>query len=613
MTLNQSMRSNMTSLSIVQYESSLVSVEFVFFVTSLVCYTVRYSSVFWYTNKALSLTFAFQLLFMCFESIFSFTGFSLLYKISDNAKAYNNAFQLIVGRSGGVILYLLSGLIVLSSTMAVFYYGSQHFHEKFRIVDRKHHPHKYLRHKRSNRGICSGYVSHTCAVGTWMLLALFKGPILYDLVTVFRRSNDSLVLACILTDVTYMIFWIGLWTLLTIKQKWLFRILDYANVGEPIFVIKSDSLLRTPSISIGSIELKDIQMSREHRPSSIPSVDITPSESGFDELEMPPSAEDERFEMSLTPVRENPGDDDTNSVIMRRSRNRRSGARSVTFHDTVRRNSGMTDSNLSVNRCVTPSDTSDRVNVTADVHLLTVGSRRSYTSPHRRSASDIERLISQNSRRGTPVPNDLHAASSEQKPPNVRNTHSQSTNNLLSSSCSRDNASSPSDSLNGNQSRGKARVQSLYIEQTSQPDKKVTKPSNIEAAEERDKHRYKHSKYTSQDKVHPTNELIHVKGVKSSEDDEQRVKLLNDKDHSDDEQRVKLLNDKDYSDINESKQPDIVPKQNLGLLYPRPLHLLGKKTDKIRRDSANYSLASSQDTSSNDSDHAQQLPLCSQV
>jgi hypothetical protein len=65
-------------------------------------------------------------------------------------------------------------------------------------------------------------------------------------------------------------------------------------------------------------------------------MDITPSESGFDEGETAPSTEDEKFEISLPPLREHEEHMDHNDVIMRRSRNRRSGGQRVTFHENVR-------------------------------------------------------------------------------------------------------------------------------------------------------------------------------------------------------------------------------------------------------------------------------------
>ncbi|XP_060075777.1 uncharacterized protein LOC132555444 [Ylistrum balloti] len=597
--MNNTVKSNASAFNvgiIYTFGDSVMSPEFVFFVSALVAFTVRYAAVFWYTNKALSFTFAFQLLFMSVESIFAYTGFSILYKVTINYSIYNHNLSLALGPGGTLVLYLFGGTIVLLSTITVFYYGSYHFHEKFRLVDRKHNPEKYVRHKRNYKGPCNGYVSHSCAVGTLVLLAIFKGPILYDLVSIYRLTSDNLVLTCVVIDVAYMICWICLWTLLTIKEQWLFRILDYANVGEPIFVIKSDSLLRTPSISIGSIELKDIQMTRGKRPSSIPSCDITASESGFDEFETAPSEEEERFELSLPTVSENPDacDDDSNSVIMRRSRNRRSGAQRVTFHETVRRSS---DNLL---RCQSPHEGDTRVNVTADVHA---GSRKGMVSPFRRSLSDIDtcRAVSPANNKSSSLPRFQHSKQREDfKEPLLEtakkvNPDSQNHEIVLTSA-----SGSESETKLQSTSNKPPRPQSSGDGVRQPPVVINYKPSNIDTAEQRDK-LDKQSRFKSADKVHPKDSRLTIRDLKDPS--------------TNNEVKVKLLNDKDYNEIGGEKQPDIVPKDNSNHLYPKPVQTLSSgKSDISRRDSANYSMTSSQDNSSNDSDHGlhHSRALCSQ-
>lgn len=574
---------------------SMMTPEFVFFSMSLISFTVRYASVFWYTNKALSMTFAFQLLFMSVESIFAYTGFSILYKMTLNYSLYSHNIDLVLGPGGTLVLYLFGGTIVLLSTITVFYYGSHHFQEKFRLVDRKHNPEKYVRHKRNYKGPCNGYVSHSCAVGTLVFLAIFKGPILYDLVSIYRLTSDNLVLACVVIDVAYMVCWICLWTLLTIKEQWLFRILDYANVGEPIFVIKSDSLLRTPSISIGSIELKDIQMNRGKRPSSIPSVDITASESGFDEFEPAPSEEDERFELSLPTVNENAEccDDDNNSVIMRRSRNRRSGPQRVTFHETVRRS---TD-NI---RSESPHDGDTRVNVHADVH----GTRKGMASPFRRSLSDIDdtRSASPAPIKSSSLPKFPVASRRKEdfKEPLLEKTQAESLVTQNSENVVTPVQTDDVDPALQTGNNKQPRPQSDGGRHT--PVITNYKPSNIDTAEQRDK-LDKQNRSKSPDKVHPKDDTPAIKDVKDA--------------NTHNEMKLKFLyGDKAFHEVGGAKQPDIVPRDNSSHLYPKPVQTLSAvKTDISRRDSANYSMTSSQDNSSNESDHAISHPraLCSQV
>ena len=260
-----------------------ISVAFLNFVFALIAFAVRYAAVFWYTNKTLSFIIAIQFLFMGIDSIFTLSGVSVLFKIAANFHVYEPYIKVLLTCYVLLALYLISGLVVYLSSVVVFEYGAHHFMEKFRLVDRKHNPEAYDRNKDIVRGPCSGYVAHTCAVVTLVLIACFRGPIYYDVVSLYRPTDDRFLLATLIVGVCYMVFWVLFWTLLTVKQEWMFRILDYANVGQPIFVIRNDNLSKSKSISIGSIEMKDISLSRRKRPSSIPSVDITPSESGFDE------------------------------------------------------------------------------------------------------------------------------------------------------------------------------------------------------------------------------------------------------------------------------------------------------------------------------------------
>ena len=61
-----------------------------------------------------------------------------------------------------------------------------------------------------------------------------------------------------------------------------------------------------------------------------------------------------------------------------------------------------------------------------------------------------------------------------------------------------------------------------------------------------------------------------------------------------------------------NEKPDIVPNENRNQVFPRPIKFVPRKPEILRRDSANYSQASSQDNSSNDSTD-QQTNLCSNV
>lgn len=582
------------------------SAAFLYFVASLATYSVRYASVFWYTNKYLSLVFVFQLMFMSVNSIFSYSGFSVLYKIALNVELYHN-INLVLGCGGVIFLFIVSGIVLILSSVAVFEYGFNKYYDKYKLVDRRHNPQNYSRKKLKDRGPCNGHIAHTFAMITLVLLALFKGPILYDLVTVYRISKDTLILTAVIMEVCYLVFWVFLWTIFTIKETWLFRILDYANVGQPIFVIKSNNLTRTPSISIGSIDLKDFSMPTvKKRPGSVQSMDITPSESGFDEGETAPSTEDEKFEISLPPLREHEEHMDHNDVIMRRSRNRRSGGQRVTFHENVR-SSLSTEALHESQRSKSPMSEDMRMNITADVHP---GGRHKYA---RRSSDPDAKRLRNNRQVYNAVPRQSNSLVSDEKQFNkeladyIANLKEITQNHIDPSLDSTEKNQVDVDYLSPNRNKVSRRPRTP---QDQTPEKLLHRHSGP-----------KNSREQTPEKI--SNKNIAVKGLR-----EQNLEILPNRNSAEviiNNKNLKSTNDdilaegdkrlqKQNNDFfTRNEKPDIVPNENRSRVFPRPIKFVPRKSEIIRRDSANYSQTSSQDNSSNDSSEQGQTTLFSQV
>lgn len=63
---------------------SSVSVEYLNYALALLVYSVRYPAVFWNTNKCFGIVFSIQLLVNSVQSLLSFAGMSVLYKVSRN-------------------------------------------------------------------------------------------------------------------------------------------------------------------------------------------------------------------------------------------------------------------------------------------------------------------------------------------------------------------------------------------------------------------------------------------------------------------------------------------------------------------------------------------------
>ncbi|PVD30709.1 hypothetical protein C0Q70_09984 [Pomacea canaliculata] len=228
-------------------ETSL-SLAFVNFVAALVAFSMRYASVFWYTNKALTTVFAGQLLAMTLNAIFGYCGYSCLYKVCYNRDLFIN-IDLSLSCSTTTALYIVGSAVMVLSTMTVFEYGSHYFAEKFRLVERKHRSssESFVKQAVVVSSGCQGYVPHSCAMAALVVFAFCKGPVIYELVALYRPTSDRLVLIALVCEVCYMVLWIALWFGLTVKQRWQFRILDYVPLGQPLFLIHDDQVVKNPT------------------------------------------------------------------------------------------------------------------------------------------------------------------------------------------------------------------------------------------------------------------------------------------------------------------------------------------------------------------------------
>ncbi|XP_052770914.1 uncharacterized protein LOC128210603 [Mya arenaria] len=535
-------------------------VAFVYLAAGLIMLAVRYSAVFWFTNKVFSILFATQLLFMTVEALFAHCGVEVVYKVAVNYDKYHENVDIFLGPEVVLFLYGLSGIVLIGSTYFIYTYGANYFQEKFKIIDKRHHPETYRKQTMIVHGSCQDYRTHTAAVVSLITLGLLRGPILYDMVTLYRETRDSLLLTCLVLEVVYMVFWILLWTILTIKQQWQFRILDYVPLNEPIFMISNDTIVKSASYHGGSIELHTV--GQKKRPSSLPS-ELTASESGFGDAN---SSEDEkeRYEISLPPLAEVPGANLANSrrkgsthSLDRRSRSRRNGNQRVTFHDTVKRSTS-TDSELyarnkrHLNTSVEihgRQDVRGRELTPLEIAILRSrrpGSRHSIGTPEQAETAPLNNAIERKQNSFS----DLGAGSD------------------YSSDRSRTSRPTPDSSIE-------------YNDLTIKNDYALGARNNL-----------KSSNMETQ--------------TNNNDANNSGPRMLS--------SPVKKISSSQSSPLKEPLQTIVnnINKSDRHHLSPRPLDYIENKKDigLARRDSANYSLTSSQETASNDSDQAQQM--CSQ-
>ena len=340
--------------------------------------------------------FALQLLALTLTATFGYSAFSCLYKVCYNGDVYVNV-QLSLACSTSLALYVAGSAVMLLSTMTVFEYGSHYFAEKLRIIERKHrNPESFVKQTIVVNSGCQGYVPHSCAMAALVAFAACKGPVIYDLVSLYRPTQDRLVLTGLVCEVCYMVLWIALWFGLTVKQRWQFRILDYVPLGQPLFMIQDDQIVKNPTFDrssgsgdgSNSLEMAELP-SRSRRRSrnggeSPPgyqdavdngSGDVTPdhdpanSEAGTEDSDTA-NLNDNMADIDCLPSLSGNGGGAMRKV---RSRGRRHGGPRVTFDDSVRSNGrrasgGGGDGDPAAGHSAKPGDGSRHLNVKADVH-----------------------------------------------------------------------------------------------------------------------------------------------------------------------------------------------------------------------------------------------------
>lgn len=546
-------------------EENSLHASFVHLSAGLFALTVKYASVFWFTNKVLAALFAIQLLSLTVESMFAFSGMSVLYKVSVNSDLYKEHMHVILSPGAVLTLFILGGIILLLSTLFLYDYGANYFQEKFRIIDKHHHPEAYRKQTIIVHCSCQGYRTHALAMLSLIFVATMKGPIVYDLVSLYRPTKDPLLLSCIIIDVCYMVSWIILWTILTLKQQWKFRILDYVPLNQPVYMISKDPMIKSASYHGGSLELHH---AGRKRPSSLPS-DLTASESGFGDVN---SSEDERerFELSLPPLAEIPGLENarrkgsSTHSLDRKGRNRRSAQQRVTFHETVKR-SASSDDNLNHGQ-------RKPINITADVHRNTAVARPLSDGSRSSTPIDVELMCSRN-------PGYRHSLE-ETIPSPVATT----INNQLFKKSAAD------DSLTRMKHTNLKDKPQMYKDFSRKNDYENSTKSNLSSSNI-------HTQTVLNNSI-PNSNKNGATNVFAPKLSARAVDSPN--------------KERNYSFPQTQTGASLTPNNRL---HPRALEFIDKKQEigLSRRDSANYSLTSSQETASNDSDHAHQQALCSQV
>ncbi|XP_072379513.1 protein tincar [Diabrotica undecimpunctata] len=229
---------NHTMLDNKEIETSFISsvnIEYMNLALALVIYSIRYPALFWATNKCLGLIFSFQLLINGLHILLSFAGMSILYKVhvvgvwkalpllKHNAKVYSfgSPTPFLLNSQVTFALYTLSTLLVLASSIVLYFYG----HTRFNAFLNQQRESKIITLKEEGGGgNLWGYFTHCVALCVLLSIGICNAPLIHDYMAVYRGSLDDVTLICIIGGIMHLFFWIVIWLFLSIKQKWTFKL-----------------------------------------------------------------------------------------------------------------------------------------------------------------------------------------------------------------------------------------------------------------------------------------------------------------------------------------------------------------------------------------------------
>ncbi|KAM7359299.1 transmembrane protein tincar isoform 2-T2 [Cochliomyia hominivorax] len=224
------------------------SAEFVNLLFALLVWCVRYPAVFWNTAKSFATIFSVQIIASAADIVFNFVGISNLFKLqiySEGQQIQNSG--LILNANVTLALFLLSVLLILSSSMVMYLYGHGRLSAKVRersIISLK-----------SNESWI--YFAHCASLCYVLALSVVKVPLLNDLSATYRYNLHCPTFMAALVSVMNILLWIIIWLGLSIKRKWNFKLppLDACTIigkatTQPLLVHNRRSSTNTTSANL---------------------------------------------------------------------------------------------------------------------------------------------------------------------------------------------------------------------------------------------------------------------------------------------------------------------------------------------------------------------------
>lgn len=205
-----------------------MSLEFVNLIIGLLIILVRYPSMFWRRCKSFATVMSIQMFVTAIVLLVVYSSLTILYKVHivspDRALLrYPNTFTLTTEQTVALAMFLIL-LLILSSALLTMY-GRQKFAEWANRQMAK----SFITTQGGQSNCFWGFLPHLLAFILLMVKALAAVPLMYDLIVVYCGSLDSASLVGAFAIAFYLLEYIILWLLLTVKHSWNFTLDDTSH------------------------------------------------------------------------------------------------------------------------------------------------------------------------------------------------------------------------------------------------------------------------------------------------------------------------------------------------------------------------------------------------
>ncbi|KAK0397606.1 hypothetical protein QR680_002190 [Steinernema hermaphroditum] len=231
-----------------------IPLEFTNLVIALIAYAITYPTVFWRVSKTFSLFFSFNLFIHGATVVYSYIGFSVLYRIQETnynsirpvgLGQYITPMRIDIMNHPLSIIVCFVATIILMHIAPISYYAlgynnffialieqrNKHSTESQKVDEGACTEYSELRQRAYQSRppavdlCCAGYGPHAASICLLFLTAASKIPVGYTLMKLMEHDDRPLILSCIIVDFVYLFAWLFFWILLAIKKSWNFKVI----------------------------------------------------------------------------------------------------------------------------------------------------------------------------------------------------------------------------------------------------------------------------------------------------------------------------------------------------------------------------------------------------